>query len=93
MTPLRVKSASVRPASTAERAVGRDRNRSMTPLMRVVVQPVRGGGGAEDGELGQDAGDEPVDVGAAGRGRQRGFDRAAEHVQEHDHENDRLDGR
>ena len=39
MTLLRVKSASVRPASTAERAVGRDRNRSMTPLMRSLCSP------------------------------------------------------
>ena len=36
---LRARSAKVRPASTAERAIGRDRNRSMTPLDRSSVSP------------------------------------------------------
>jgi hypothetical protein len=58
----------------------------------VVVEPVRGGCRAEDRGLGQDAGDEPVDVIAFRGGGQGCLDRAAEDVQEHEHEHDGLDG-
>jgi len=36
---LRQRSARVRPASTAERAMGNDRNRSMRPLWRSSARP------------------------------------------------------
>ena len=37
---LRTESASVRPASTAERAIGSERNRSMRPLARSSARPM-----------------------------------------------------
>ena len=37
---LRVRSANVRPVSTAERPIGRDRNRSSSPLFRSVARPI-----------------------------------------------------
>ena len=36
---LRTRSATVRPASTAERAIGMDRNRSTTPRVRSSFRP------------------------------------------------------
>ena len=36
---LRTKSARVRPTSTAERAIGSDRNRSIRPLLRSSASP------------------------------------------------------
>ena len=37
---LRTRSARVRPASTAERAMGSERNRSSSPLLRSVARPM-----------------------------------------------------
>ena len=37
---LRLRSARVRPASTAERAIGRLRKRSMMPLLRSWARPI-----------------------------------------------------
>jgi len=39
MNTLRTRSASVRPASTADRAIGSERNRSMRPLCRSSASP------------------------------------------------------
>ena len=36
---LRARSATVRPESTADRAIGSDRNRSNSPLLRSVARP------------------------------------------------------
>ena len=73
----------VRPASTADLAIGSERNRSITPLDRSSVSP----------RLNEQAGDQPVDV-VASRGVGDGLaDGAAEHVVEQDKEHHRLDGR
>ena len=86
---LRTRSARVRPASTAERAIGSDRNRSMRPLLQVVGEADAGGERAEHDRLHEDPGHQEVDVGLTRR--QAALDRAAEHVAEHQHEDDRLD--
>jgi hypothetical protein len=40
MKTLRTRSASVRPASTADRAIGSERKRSMSPLFRSSASPI-----------------------------------------------------
>ena len=87
---LRTRSASVRPTSTAERAIGSERNRSMRPLLQVVGETDAGGERAEHDRLHEDAGHQEVHVGLPGG--QAALDGAAEHVAEHHHEDDRLDG-
>src|SRR5260370_767582 len=57
VTTLRAGSARVRPASTAERAIGSDRNRSMMPSRRSCAKPI-GRVAAEQRGLHEDAGDE-----------------------------------
>ena len=55
-------SASVRPASTAERAIGSERKRSIRPLLQVLGEPERGGEAAEGDRLDDDPGHQEVDV-------------------------------
>ena len=59
---LRTRSASVRPASTAERAIGSERNRSIRPLFMSVASPIAVGDRAEHHGLHEDAGHQVVDV-------------------------------
>ena len=66
-----------------------DRNRSTTPRVQVFLQADRGLRGAEGDRLDEDPGQQEVDVGNPVR--QRTADRAAEHVDEQQHEQDRLD--
>ena len=56
------RSASVRPASTAERAIGSERKRSMRPLLQVVGEPDAGDEAAERDRLDEDARHQEVDV-------------------------------
>ncbi len=81
-------SASVRPASTAERAIGSERKRSNRPGLQVGGEPERRGEAAEGDVLDHDARDQEVRVAVEHR---RHGDRAAEHVDEQQHEHDRLD--
>jgi hypothetical protein len=92
MAVLRMRPAAVRPARTAGAGHGQGSEPVQDAVAVVVVQAVGGGSGAEDGRLGQDAGDEPVHVVAFGRRRQAAFDRATEDVEEHQQEDDRLHG-
>ena len=78
-------SASVRPASTAERAIGSERKRSIRPLLEVLGEPERRDEAAEGHRLDDDPRNQEVDVVVARR-----HDRAAEHVDEQQHEHDRL---
>ena len=59
---LRTRSASVRPTSTAERAIGSERNRSIRPLLQVLGEPDAGGERAEHDGLHEDARHQEVDV-------------------------------
>ena len=86
---LRTASAEVRPASTAERAMGRARNRSIKPFCRSSDRPTAVPDGTEQHRLHENAGHHVVDVGhAAGDG-----DGAAEHVAEQQDEHDGLQRR
>ena len=82
----------VRPVSTAERAIGSDRKRSMMPLLMSSVMPMAVVAGGEGDGLGEDAGHQVLAVGVRVRvARER--DRAAEHEREQQHEHDRLEDR
>ena len=80
------RSDSVRPTSTAERAIGRVRKRSTTPLARSSATLTAVTGAGEGHALHEDAGHQVVDVVGAGH-----VDGRAEHVHEEQHEHDRLD--
>ena len=85
---LRARSASVRPARTAERDIGRERNRSRKPVLQVGRKADGGADGAEDGGLDEYAGHQVVDVAYVGD-----LDGAAEDVAKQEHEDHRLDRR
>ena len=86
---LRTRSAKVRPASTAERAIGNDRNRSIKPLCRSSASADAGLDRSEHDRLREHSGHQVVDVVIDARD----VNRAAEHVAEHQHEDDGLDRR
>ena len=83
---LRQRSAIVRPASTAERAIGRERRRSMRPLPRSSASPTAVCTAPKATTWAKIAGHQVVDVVDA-----RNVDGAAEHVAEHQDEQQRLD--
>ena len=72
--------------STDERAIGMDWNRSKMPLFMSSEEPVRGVGDARRDRDQQDAGQQVVHVLV-----RPGVDRAAEHVDEQQHDGDRHD--
>ena len=81
----------MRPASTAERAIGIERKRSTTPRSRSSASPTAVWVARNDTDCTKMPGQQEVDVGHA-RGK-RLPDRAAEHVGEEQDEHDRLHGR
>ena len=81
-------SAIVRPASTAERAIGNERKRSIRPELEVGREPERRREATEGDVLHHDARDQEVRVTVEGR---RHLDRPAKDVDEKQHEHDRLD--
>ena len=93
VSTLLTTSAVVRPTSTADGAIGSDRNRSMMPGLDVLRHAGAGDGGAEDHRLGEDPGDEELAVGAGSTCPARQRDRPAEHVGEQQDEHDRADDR
>ena len=84
---LRARSAKVRPVSTAELAIGRARKRSSRPLFTSVARPMAVLVAPKTAVCTKIPGHEEVDVADASRDA----DRAAEHVAEQQHEDDRLD--
>ena len=78
----------VRPASTAERAMGSARNRSMRPFCRSSARPMLVLTEPNDHRLHEDARHQVVDVVVPGI-----VDGPAEHVAEQQHEHDRLHAR
>src|SRR5512142_1269065 len=85
---LRARSDSVRPVRTAERAIGSDRNRSISPLCRSSASPTPVVIAPKAHLLHEDSGHQEIDVAAAGH-----LDRATEDVDEQQHEHDGLDDR
>ena len=73
------------PVSTAERDIGSERKRSISPFFRSSAESERGDEAAEDHRLDDDPRDQEVDVVEARR-----RDRAAEDVDEEQDEHDRL---
>ena len=82
----------IRPISTAERAIGSERNRSMMPLPMSSAMPIAVVAGGEHDRLGEDPGHQELAVDSVRRiAGQR--DRAAEDEREQQHEHDRLEDR
>ena len=81
----------VRPVSTAAREIGSERNRSMRPRCRSSARPTPVVSAPNTIVCTNTPGHQVVHVGLPRR--QRSLDRAAEHVAEHQHEDDRLDRR
>ena len=79
----------MRPTSTAERAIGSERNRSIRPLLRSSASPTPVVSAPNTIVCTKIAGHQEVDVGLPGG--EAALDGAAEHVAEHHHEDDRLD--
>src|SRR5207249_4692952 len=87
VNPLRARSATVRPLTTADDDIGSDRKAIDQALVHVFGEADPRDDAAEGDGLDEDPGHEVVDVLPAGD-----LDGAPEHIAEEQHEHDRLDG-